>query len=103
MNRWDDQHLTLSQKLNTLKDLTEIERGPIIKEVMALLAKYQPNLLDTENAFDFPLNLKRRRWYDDDPYLWAMFNTLKCANKNSLTKVELFLSSALANQQKMMG
>lgn len=95
MNRWSDKHPSLSMRLDLLKDIDESQRTEIIKQVMNLVEQYDNSLLNSENAFDFPLNINKRRWYDEDPYLWAMFNTLKAADNTLLYKIENYLTTTL--------
>ena len=95
MKRWDDEHTNLRDRLDALKHMDEKTRDPIIKGVMNLMQQYDPELLCSEKAVDFPLDLQKRRWYDADPYLWTMFNTLKAADDTLLQSVEAYLGSKI--------
>lgn len=92
MIRWDDNQAILRVRLDALKEMDETKRDPIIKGIMSLVEKYDSELLSYEKAIDFPLDMKKRRWYDADPYLWSMFNTLKIADNTLLQSIEDYLS-----------
>jgi hypothetical protein len=66
------------------------QRDAVISGVMEIIKRISPHLLE-RYVLDFPLDIKRRRWYDRDPYLWLLFNGLKYADKQLLTKVTSFL------------
>lgn len=55
---------------------------------MHLIKEYDDDLLSFQRALEFPLDFKKKRWYDDDPYLWVMFNTLKISNDELLRIIE---------------
>ncbi|MCG6201829.1 hypothetical protein [Psychromonas antarctica] len=92
MNRWYDKHPFLGGELDTLKERDQKSRDFIVRGVMDLVKQVDPGLLSLEKAIDFPLDSKRWRWYDNDPYLWVMFNTLKIANNALLQTVENYLA-----------
>lgn len=89
-NRWYDKHPTLAVLLENLRDISGEKRDAIISGVMGVIKLDAPNLLD-RYVLDFPLDIKRRRWYDRDPYLWLIFNGLKYASKKLLTAVTKYL------------
>jgi len=91
MNRWYDNFPDLGARLNAFKDMNQEIRDPLLKGIMALVQQYDPSLLSYEKAFDFPLHLNRLRWYDKDPYIWLVFNTLKVADDTLLQSVENYL------------
>lgn len=91
MNRWYDKCPNLGARLNAFQDMDQEIRDPLLKGVMELVQQYDPRLLSYEKAFDFPLNVNRLRWYDKDPYIWMMFNTLKEADDALLHSVEKYL------------
>ena len=80
-NRLNDRHSALSKRLDEFQEMDQKFRDHLIKGVMGLVTNYDPHLLSYEKAFDFPMVLNRQRWYDQDPYLWLMFNTLKMADQ----------------------
>lgn len=95
MSRWYDKRPHLGKILDEFKEMDPITREPIIKGVMDLVQQYEPSLLSYEKALDFPLDFKRRRWYDNDPYLWVMFNILKVADDTLLQSAEDYLEKRL--------
>jgi predicted PolB exonuclease-like 3'-5' exonuclease len=92
-NRWYDQHAILSERLDDFKEMDEKRKDYLIKGVMNLVTGYDPNLLSCDKAFDFPLAFNRQRWYDQDPYLWLMFNTLKIADAKLIQSVTHYLEN----------
>ena len=95
MNRWYNKRAKLRERLDAFKEMDQKSRDPLLKGIMDLVKKYDPNLLCYEKAFDFPLTLNRRRWYDKDPYLWMMFNTLEAADDTLLQSVEDYLEKEM--------
>lgn len=95
MNRWYDKRPHLGKRLDALKEIDQKIRDPIVKGVMDLVQQYDPSLLSYEKALDFPLDFNRRRWYDNDPYLWVMFNILKIADDTLLQSVEDYLGKEI--------
>ena len=97
MNRWYDKHAKLGKRLDTFKEMDQKIRDHLLKGVMDMVKNYDPSLLSYEKAFDFPLTFNRRRWYDKDPYLWLMFNTLKMADDTLLRSVEDYLEKEMGD------
>ena len=95
MTRWYDEHATLSEKLNSFKEMEQKLKDHLIKGMMNLVTDYDPDLLSYEKAFDFPLAVNRQRWYDEDPYLWLLFNTLKIADANLLQSITNYLDEEM--------
>ena len=95
MTRWYDKHTTLSEKLNAFKEMEETLRDRLIKGMINLVTDYDPKLLSHEKAFDFPLAVNRQRWYDEDPYLWMLFNTLKMADATLLQSITNYLEKEM--------
>ncbi|WP_028865321.1 hypothetical protein [Psychromonas aquimarina] len=91
MNRWYDKYEVLGKRLDAFNEMDQKVMDPLLKGVMDLVKEHDPSLLCYEKTFDFPLSLYRRRWYDKDPYLWLMFNTLKEADIVLLKSVEEYL------------
>ncbi|MBD3346781.1 MAG: hypothetical protein GF401_17125 [Chitinivibrionales bacterium] len=90
-NRWYDQYTRLGAYLDSFKTMEPKYRNPLVRDVIDTIRKSNPELLDEENAFNFPLDINRRRWYDRDPMLWLMFNSLKNAEKGLREKITKFL------------
>lgn len=95
MTRWYDKHATLSEKLNAFKEMEHALQDRLIKGMMKLITDYDPNLLSSEKAFDFPLAVNRQRWYDEDPYLWLLFNTLRMADATLLQSITSYLDEEM--------
>jgi hypothetical protein len=89
--RWYDKHPALAKLLEGLNGLSGDGRDEIISGIMLLIKQNAPNLLE-RYVLDFPLDIQRRRWYDNDPYLWLIFNGLQYADKPLLEKVTKFLA-----------
>lgn len=92
-NRWYDQHPDFSNNLEKLKDLPKEKRDLILYRIKKLINKNNPDLID-EHVMDFPMDQKRR-WYDEDPYLWLVINSLQYANESLLKKVTQLLKKNL--------
>lgn len=85
--RWYDKHNKLGKYLDGLKDMNSSKRDKIVKDILAIINSENPKLLSDENTIDFPLNINRRRWYDEDPYLWLLINGLSRGDNKTLKKV----------------
>ncbi len=93
MNRWYDAYQKLPGALESLKGRKPAHRDRIIAHVIELIHDNAPGLLE-KYLLDFPLDQKRRRWYDQDPYLWLMVNGLQYAAPGLLKKVTKYLENA---------
>ncbi|WP_028863858.1 hypothetical protein [Psychromonas aquimarina] len=93
MSRWYDKHPNLKKQLDEFKEMHQKVREPIIKEIIDLVKKHDLSLLSYEKAFEFPFDCNRRRWYDNDPHLWLMFNILEVADEALLHSVEDYLEN----------
>jgi hypothetical protein len=94
-NRWYDKYPQLALLLESLCTIKGSQRNTIISGIMEIIKLTTPNLLE-QYVIDFPLDIKRRRWYDRDPYLWLIFNGLKYANSKLLTTVTRFLQKEIS-------
>ncbi|HEX7511494.1 MAG TPA: hypothetical protein VF335_09355 [Chitinivibrionales bacterium] len=92
--RWYDKHETLALLLERFKAMAGERKTALIGGVMEIIKKDDPQLLDN-HVMDFPLDRNKRRWYDNDPYLWLLFNGLRYAEIHLLKKVEHYLSGRL--------
>lgn len=95
MSRWYDKYAALNMRLEAFKEMDQKLKDRLVKGMMALVNNYDPNLLSYEKAFDFPLTVNRQRWYDQDPYLWLLFNTLKMADATLLRQIEDYLAQEM--------
>ncbi len=93
MNRWYDKHPNLGKRLDEFKEMHQNVREPIVKEIIDLVKEHDLSLLSYEKAFEFPFDCNRRRWYDNDPHLWLMFNILEVADEALLQSVEDYLEN----------
>ena len=99
MSRWYDKRPNLGKRLDAFKDMNPEIREPIIASVMDLVEQYDLNLLSYEKAFDFTFDSNRRRWYDNDPHLWLMFNVLQIADDKLLQLVEDHLEQEFESKE----
>ena len=88
MSRWYDKRPILGKRLEAFKEMNPQLRESIIEEVMYLIEQYDADLISDKQAFTFDCN--QQRWYDNDPFLWLMFNTLKLADDTLLQIVEVY-------------
>ena len=95
MDRWYDKYRELGGKLDSISGMDPGLRDPLVKGIIDLIQEHSPDLLSSEKAFKFPLETNRRRWYDSDPYLWLLFNTLKSANIDLLQLITDYMEENL--------
>jgi hypothetical protein len=50
----------------------------IVRDLMDMIKDYDPVLLD-RFATEYPLEMNKQRWYDQNPYCWILFNGLRYA------------------------
>ena len=86
MARWYDRHNKLSEYLDLMAELSPEHRDELVKGIMVIIKRESPDFL-TDLVLQFPLDLFRRRWYDEDPYLWLVFNGLEHADNAVVKKV----------------
>ncbi len=91
MKRWYDKHKKLSKLLEGLKPMRANKRDTLCTAIIEIIKEYDDSLIDNE-AMEFPLDLPQRRWYDKDPCLWLIFNSLSLADNKLLRKVTTFLA-----------
>lgn len=90
--RWYDAHKEFAVRLESLKTAKARNRNKMVAGVLEIITTDSPELLE-KYLLDFPLDQKRRRWYDQDPYLWLMVNGLEHAGVKLLRKVTAFMSN----------
>jgi hypothetical protein len=88
--RWYDQYEILGRHIDSLKGMKSSLRDYLVRGIQGIIQKHSPTLLD-ESVLDFPLDLARQRWYDQDPYLWLTINGLQQAEPDLLETVALYL------------
>lgn len=90
MSRWYDKYEKLGKHLDSLKEMEPIKRDNLIKGIMVIIKEENPDLLE-DFVMEFPKEIRRRRWYDHDPYLWLLINGLKYGKEKLLKKVTVYL------------
>jgi hypothetical protein len=93
--RWYDNYPGLGLLLNKLKNINETKRGNVLNGIKKIIEKHDPDLVD-RRVMEFPLSVKKRRWYDKDPYSWLAINSLKYAGDGIKTKVIEYLREKLS-------
>lgn len=88
--RWYDKHKDLAEHLEAFKSMDKRHVNRILKALVPFARSLQPSLFE-EHLMEFPLDLFRRRWYDEDPYLWNVVNGLQYAHDTTIAKVITFL------------
>ncbi|MBN1306391.1 MAG: hypothetical protein JXA18_00640 [Chitinispirillaceae bacterium] len=93
-NRWYDKHEGLANHLEALKILPKRQLNELLKDLIAFARLLHPTLFE-DHLFEYPLDLKRRRWYDDDPYLWLVVNGLRFTDDEIIRKVVAFFDKQI--------
>ncbi len=96
MKRWYDKYPKLSKYLDSFKDMHPKSRDRLVKGVLTLISEHDPNTIMEDFVVEFPLDIYRKRWYDDDPYLWLIFNSLQNASDTLKNKVADFLEQNIS-------
>ena len=92
--RWYDKHPKLAKLLEQFKGMPEKRKNKLVSAVMEIIHPLDPKLIE-KHVLEFPLDIKRRRLYDMDPYLWLLFNGLRFANAEILKKTTCYLEENL--------
>ncbi len=85
--RWYDRHEKLAKYLDGLKDMDPDIRTHVVRRLLSALRAEHPQLVSADSVLEFPLDFRRRRWYDKDPYLWLVMNGLSNAPHDFLVKI----------------
>lgn len=93
MKRWYDVH-HIGKFLDLFRDMPKRERDPIVSGILSILKNDGNHLIDSF-VMDFPLEESRRRWYDNDPGLWMIFNGLEKADKAILDEVAVYIEESM--------
>ncbi len=88
--RWYDKEKNLGKCIDRLKHISTNRRDTLIRGILQIINKLDPNLLD-DNVMKFPLDNEKRRWYDSDPELWLIVNGLKYAEQNIKDNVAAYM------------
>ena len=86
MKRWYDANRKLRYYLECLQNVDRPLREKIVKDLMDLVKEYDGVLLD-RFAEEYPLEIRKQRWYDQNPYLWILFNGLRYASEDVIDLV----------------
>ncbi|MBN1130471.1 MAG: hypothetical protein JXA71_15870 [Chitinispirillaceae bacterium] len=89
--RWYDAYKPFAVQLETLKTAPVSTRDRIVAGVLEIISADAPELLE-KYLLDFPLDQKKRRWYDQDAYLWLMVNGLEYSRLSLLKKVTAYMA-----------
>ena len=92
MNRWYDRHRKLARLIEGMKDMEPARRDLRVKGILEMIRHRSPKLLDAF-CMNFPMDFRRQRWYDRDPYLWLAVNGLRFADEALLAEVTVFLAT----------
>ena len=110
LNEWFVDSLGIVQVVIFLEEEFDMEVQPgdvtdanfrdyLLSGVMGIIRSHDRQLLD-KFVSEFPLDFNRRRWYDQDPYLWLIVNGLSYAGQDLLDAVADYLEN---EQQKKNG
>lgn len=84
--RWYDEHEGLSSLLERLRTADKIDRDNILEVIKKIITKKDPHLMEWVYT-KFPPNPQRERWYDEDPHLWLVVNSLRYADDETIEEV----------------
>ncbi len=90
--RWYDNHSKLMHAIHMLKPLKGKALDEIVIELKNIICRHDTDLID-RYFMAFPLKPFKRRWYDKDPYLWIVINSLRFADQDTLEDVIEFISN----------
>jgi hypothetical protein len=94
MNRWYDHNRKLKYYLESLRRVDRTLREKIVKDIMAVVKEYDAALLDRFSE-EYPLAIRKQRWYDQNPYLWILYNGLAYASDEVIERVIDYFESVL--------
>jgi hypothetical protein len=89
---WHHKHQGLSWVLEKLRLVEGQERYNIVEGLKEIITKKDPDFID-RICEKFPLSHHRRTWYDKDPYLWLVINSLRYADHKKINEVVRFVIS----------
>jgi len=92
MNRWYDKDKEFAESIHKLRDAQEPERDIWVKDIINIIQEHEPESFSVEKQLTFPIKLLRRRWYDSDPYLWLIMNSMEHLKQPTLLKIKLYLN-----------
>jgi len=84
--RWYDKHKGLSSALEKLRTVNKKDRDNIMEGMKKIIIRKDPDFID-KVCKKFPLNPYKRRWYDENPHLWLVVNSLRYADDEAINEV----------------
>lgn len=95
MGRWYDQYERFSHQLDLLRDCDEERRDEIVQGMILIIRENNASNILEDFILEFPLDFYRKRWYDQDPYLWLVINGLKHASKELIDLITEYMEKML--------
>jgi len=92
--RWYDPYPALRAGLDGLAAAPPTHRREAVRQALATLESLDEGVLE-RHIDHFPLSARRRRWYDEDPETWLLFNGLRYAHDGCRAAVAQVLAEAL--------
>ncbi len=89
-HRWYDKYNELAQYMDHFKKAGPKISDKILVGMINLIRKTNPKIL-SDFILNFSLEINRRRWYDNDSYLWLIINGLEYADESLIQKVTEYL------------
>ncbi|MBD3422313.1 MAG: hypothetical protein GF398_19545 [Chitinivibrionales bacterium] len=96
--RWYDGYEKLAFYLEQLKGMEHQHRDKLIKAILEIIRAKAPHLME-DFLLEFPLDMQRRRWYDQDPYLWLMINGMRFGEDDLIKEVIDYFEKAQGVEQ----
>ena len=103
--RWYDNFRSFAKQLERLKNVSSAQLDAVTKGIFAILEEndathIRGDFLDASCTSDFikayAIDLYHKRWYDKDPYLWLIVNSLKYASPSVVEKISLYIEHTLS-------
>ncbi len=91
--RWYDKYKGLSLALEKLRTADKKDRDDIVAGMKKIITKKDPDFID-KVCKRFPLSPYKRRWYDKEPYLWLVINSLRYAENETINEIVDLINSS---------
>jgi hypothetical protein len=98
VSRWYDKKPKLGNRLDELKEMEQDVREPILNDIISLVERVEPSLLQEKTTESFRFNSTRLRWYEHDPHCWLVFNLLEFAGVVTIELVVNYLEQSLLSR-----
>ncbi|MCG8572832.1 MAG: hypothetical protein MJB14_22090 [Spirochaetes bacterium] len=89
-NRWYDAYPNFAYHLEKCKYLIESDLEKVMDQIKSIIMDYNADLLE-KHVKDFPLDSKKRRWYDKNPYSWMVVNSIKFVDEVTIENITEFI------------